>query len=64
MPISPQDFIYKSAHSEFMKSGYSDRDASGVASEVVRKYRRGKTFKQAMAEAFDTGKRNCTKVKK
>jgi len=46
MTISPQDFIYKSAHSEFMKSGYSDRDASNVASEVVRKHRRGKTFKQ------------------
>ena len=64
MPISPQDFIYKSAHSEFMKSGYSDRDASNVASEVVRKHRRGKTFKQAMKEAFDTGKRSCAKVKK
>ena len=64
MTISPQDFIYKSAHSEFMKFGYSDRDASSVASEVVRKHRRGKTFKQAMAEAFDHGKRNCTKVKK
>ena len=64
MTISPQDFIYKSAHSEFMKSGYSDRDASNVASEVVRKHRRGKTFKKAMAEAFDTGKRNRTKVKK
>ena len=64
MPVPPQDFIYNSARSEFMKLGYSDRDSSNVASEVVRKHRRGKTFKQAMTEAFDTGKRNCTRVKK
>jgi len=64
MPVSPQDFIYNSARSEFMKLGYSDRDSSGVASEVTRKYRRGRTFKQAMKEAFDDGKRQCSKVKK
>jgi hypothetical protein len=63
MTIFYQDFIYKSAHSEFMKQGYSDRDSSNVAPEVVRKHRRGKTFKQAMAEAFDAGKRSCKKVK-
>lgn len=64
MTISPQDFIYKSAHGEFMKLGYSDRDASSVASEVARKYRRGRTFKQAMKEAFEDGKRQCNRVKK
>jgi hypothetical protein len=64
MPVSPQDFIYNSARSEFMKLGYSDRDSSNVASEVTRKYRRGRTFKQAMKEAFEDGKRQCNKVKK
>mgnify|MGYP006974193269 CR=1 FL=1 len=57
-----EDFIYKTAHKKFLGMGYSDSDASYVASETLRKYKRGRTFAQALSEAIQQGKQSSKKA--
>jgi len=56
--------IRNHVRSEFLKLGYSERDANEVAANAIRKYRRNTPNKKAIAEALADGKRLYKKVKK
>jgi len=62
--MTAEELILSHSRSEFLKMGYSERDANEVAANALRKYRRNTPHKHAIKDAIADGKRLYVKVKK